>query len=71
MGGAVDWDAVQREMREAQIVLRGSGADEAPQAYKRLSDVLETHADTIRVLHQLTPIGVAMAGEDVYDPYKD
>jgi LmbE family N-acetylglucosaminyl deacetylase len=26
---------------------------------------------TIKVLHQLRPIGVAMAGSDVYDPYKD
>ena len=27
--------------------------------------------ETIRVLHKLTPIGVAMAGQDVFDPYKD
>lgn len=71
VGGAVDWDAVQREMSEARIELRGSGADEAPQVYKRLADVLAAHEGTVRVLHELAPIGVAMAGADVYDPYKD
>lgn len=29
------------------------------------------HAGTVRVLHTLTPIGVAMAGRDEFDPYKD
>jgi tRNA-splicing ligase RtcB (3'-phosphate/5'-hydroxy nucleic acid ligase) len=33
--------------------------------------VLAAHADTIRVTHRLTPIGVAMAGPDVHDPFKD
>jgi len=27
--------------------------------------------DTIKVLHELHPIGVAMAGSDTFDPYKD
>jgi tRNA-splicing ligase RtcB len=53
------------------IELRGAAADEAPGAYKRLSEVLAAHGDTIKVLHTLTPIGVAMAGADVYDPFKD
>jgi hypothetical protein len=25
----------------------------------------------VRVKHRLLPLGVAMAGRDVYDPYKD
>jgi tRNA-splicing ligase RtcB len=33
--------------------------------------VLEAHADTVRILHRLQPIGVAMAGLDTSDPYKD
>jgi tRNA-splicing ligase RtcB (3'-phosphate/5'-hydroxy nucleic acid ligase) len=33
--------------------------------------VLAYHQDSIRVLHTLKPIGVAMAGADVKDPYKD
>ena len=29
------------------------------------------HGDTIRILHMLTPLGVAMAGANEFDPYKD
>lgn len=46
-------------------------ADEAPAAYKRLDAVLAAHGDTIEILHRLTPIGVAMAAADTFDPYKD
>jgi tRNA-splicing ligase RtcB len=69
--GVVDWDAVQRRLRGQGIVLVGGGADEAPEVYKRLPDVLAAHGDTIRVKHTLRPLGVAMAGRDVHDPYKD
>jgi tRNA-splicing ligase RtcB len=58
-------------VRSAEVVLRGGGNDEAPRAYKRLDAVLDAHAGTIRVLHRLRPMGVAMAGEDEYDPFKD
>jgi len=51
--------------------LRGGAADEAPDAYKRLDQVLADHGDSIRVRHRLTPIGVAMAGPDIADPYRD
>lgn len=70
-GGKVDWEAAKAKLREKGIELRGGGADEAPEAYKTLDEVLGYHAGTIRVKHRLTPIGVAMAGEDVVDPYKD
>jgi tRNA-splicing ligase RtcB len=33
--------------------------------------VLAAHGETIRVLHTLTPLGVAMAGANEFDPYKD
>jgi tRNA-splicing ligase RtcB (3'-phosphate/5'-hydroxy nucleic acid ligase) len=69
--GVVDWPAVQAQLRERGIVLVGGGADEAPEVYKRLPEVLAAHADTIRVKHTLRPLGVAMAGRDVHDPYKD
>jgi tRNA-splicing ligase RtcB (3'-phosphate/5'-hydroxy nucleic acid ligase) len=69
--GVVDWPAVQRRLREQGIVLVGGGADEAPEVYKRLPEVLEAHAGSVRVKHRLRPLGVAMAGRDVYDPYKD
>jgi len=69
--GIVDWPAVQTKLREQGIVLVGGGADEAPEVYKRLPDVLAAHAGSIRVKHTLKPLGVAMAGRDVHDPYKD
>jgi tRNA-splicing ligase RtcB len=69
--GVVDWPAVQARLRGQGIVLMGGGADEAPEVYKRLPDVLAAHGETIRVKHTLRPLGVAMAGRDVYDPYKD
>jgi hypothetical protein len=62
---------VQARLREQGIVLVGGGADEAPEVYKRLPDVLAAHGGTIRVKHTLRPLGVAMAGRDVHDPYKD
>jgi tRNA-splicing ligase RtcB len=69
--GLVDWPAVQERLRKQGIVLVGGGADEAPEVYKRLPDVLAAHAGTIRVKHTLRPLGVAMAGRGVFDPYKD
>ena len=53
------------------VILRGGGLDEAPQAYRRLPDVLAAQGDTIRVIETLTPLIVVMAGENEHDPYKD
>ena len=69
--GKVDWDAATADLAERGIELRGAAADEAPGAYKRLDAVLDAHGDTIRILHRLQPIGVAMAGPDIHDPFKD
>jgi tRNA-splicing ligase RtcB len=69
--GVIDWSAVLVDLDSKQIELRGGAADEAPGAYKRLEEVLDAHADTIQIKHRLTPIGVAMAGADVFDPFKD
>lgn len=55
----------------AHVELRGAGVDESPDCYKRLPEVLAEHSNTIRILHTLTPVGVAMAGKDEFDPYKD
>ena len=68
--GLVDFDEVKYEMSERSIVLRGAGADEAPACYKSLEEVLKYQGDTIKILHRLRPIGVAMAGGE-FDPYKD
>jgi tRNA-splicing ligase RtcB (3'-phosphate/5'-hydroxy nucleic acid ligase) len=69
--GEIDFDTVQAQLAGGGIELRGGAADEAPAAYKRLDAVLAAHGDTIEILHRLTPIGVAMAGADTFDPYKD
>jgi tRNA-splicing ligase RtcB len=69
--GKVDWAKVRAEIRGAGIELRGGAADEAPEVYKDLREVLAAHGDTIRVVHRLRPLAVAMAGADVFDPFKD
>lgn len=69
--GKISLDMMYDSLYTAKVVLRGGGVDEAPQAYKRLPEVLEHHSDSIKILHTLKPLGVAMAGSDEYDPYKD
>jgi tRNA-splicing ligase RtcB len=69
--GLVRHDEMMKWLQDRHIVLRGGDLDEAPQAYRRLPDVLAAHAGTIRILHTLRPLGVAMAGRDIVDPYKD
>ncbi len=61
----LDW------LKPMGVELRGAGTDESPHVYRRLNDVLARHAGSIRVLHTLRPLGVAMAPEDTVDPYKD
>lgn len=69
--GAVSPAMMQEWLQREGVELRGGGLDESPHVYRRLPDVLAAHADSIRVLHTLTPLGVVMAGADVVDPYKD
>jgi tRNA-splicing ligase RtcB len=69
--GLIDFAEVQADLAARGIELRGAAADEAPGAYKRLDEVLAHHGDTIIVKHRLYPIGVAMAGADTFDAYKD
>lgn len=69
--GRVRHDEMMKWLHERGVTLRGGDLDEAPQAYRRLPEVLKAHAGTIKVLHVLKPIGVAMAGRDIRDPYKD
>lgn len=58
-------------IREFGVQVLGSDVDEAPQAYRRLEEVLSYHKNTVRVLEVLTPRGVIMAGANEFDPYKD
>jgi len=58
-------------LNRAGVTLIGADLDEAPQAYRRLPDVLAAHAGTIEIAHRLRPFGVIMAGANEFDPYKD
>lgn len=70
-GGLVDFDKVKERVISKGVILKGAGADEAPEVYKKLSDVLKDHEGTVKVLHTLSPLIVCMAGRDEFDPYKD
>jgi tRNA-splicing ligase RtcB len=67
----VDFRSVQDRLRSQGTVLRGAGADEAPEVYRKLDDVLTPHAATIAIEHTLRPRIVVMAGPHERDPYKD
>jgi len=69
--GKVSWQMINEWLGPRGIILRGGGLDEAPQAYRRLPEVLAAQGQTVRVLHTLRPIIVVMAGENEYDPDKD
>lgn len=69
--GSIDFDEVKFKMAKHKIELRGGDADEAPECYKNLDEVLKYQGDTIRILFRLRPVGVAMAGPEIFDPYKD
>ena len=53
------------------VALIGADLDESPMAYRRLPEVLACHAGSIKVLHTLRPLAVAMAGGRTEDPWKD
>ena len=69
--GLISRDEMQNWIKAKGVELRGADVDEAPQAYKRIEEVLKAHEGTIEILHTLTPIGVAMADGRTHDPYKD
>jgi tRNA-splicing ligase RtcB (3'-phosphate/5'-hydroxy nucleic acid ligase) len=69
--GKVTQEMMSGWLKKANVELRGAGLDESPDCYKRLPEVLAAHGNSIRILHTLTPVGVAMAGANEFDPYKD
>ncbi|MBS1814907.1 MAG: RtcB family protein [Acidobacteria bacterium] len=69
--GLVKPEMMRAWLEQAGVVLKGGGLDESPHCYKRLQEVIAAQGDTVRVLHTLTPLGVAMAGANEFDPYKD
>ncbi len=58
-------------LQARNVVLVGADLDESPMAYRRLPDVLAHHAGSVRTVHTLRPVAVAMAGEGEFDPFKD
>src|SRR5215831_12838918 len=69
--GRVRHDEMQAWLRGKGVRLVGGGLDEAPQAYRRLPDVLAHHTGTVKIEHTLRPFAVLMAGADMFDPFKD
>ena len=69
--GRVTSDLMSGWIDRSGIELRGADIDESPDCYKRLDSVLDACGDSIKILHRLTPVGVAMAGRNEFDPYKD
>jgi len=70
-GGSISRRMMEAWVKETGVELRGGGTDESPHCYKRLPDVLACHEGTIRIVHTLTPVGVAMAGDHEFDPFRD
>ncbi len=71
MGGQITPEQMKKAVEHYGVELRGAGTDESPFVYRKLLDVLKAHARTIRMKAILKPIGVCMAGENEFDPYKD
>jgi len=69
--GRISADDMQAWLRAKGVHVVGGDLDEAPQAYRRLPDVLAHHAGTVAIEHTLRPFAVLMAGADVFDPFKD
>jgi tRNA-splicing ligase RtcB len=69
--GRVSHHEMHTWIRDRGVTLLGADLDEAPQAYRRLPDVLAHHAGTVKIEHTLRPFAVVMAGSEVNDPYKD
>lgn len=75
-GAVIREPMVKREewhkwLEDYGVTVLGADLDESPQAYRRLSEVLEYHKNTVEVTCQLKPFGVIMAGANEFDPYKD
>ncbi len=70
-GGLITRQDMNAAVKARGVILRGADTDEAPQVYKRLGEVLAHHEDALRIRHTLAPIGVAMAGPDVRDDFRD
>lgn len=69
--GLVSPEDMKTWIQEKGVCLRGGGVDESPHCYKRIDEVLAYHSESLDICKTLTPVGVAMAGPEHFDPYKD
>lgn len=69
--GVVDPVQMRNTMVERGVALFGAGADEAPECYRKLADVLGHHSDSVQVETVLYPMIVCMTRAEEFDPYKD
>lgn len=59
---------IYERLQQKGVELRGGGLDEAPQVYRSLGEVLDSHKDTVKVTHYLEPLGVVMDGPERFTP---
>lgn len=59
----LDKNVVANHIKSAGVQLIGSGLDEAPMAYKNITDVMEAQKDLIDILGTFTPKIVRMCGD--------
>jgi len=64
--GKVTQEMMRSWIDEIGVELRGADVDESPHCYKRLLEVLAAHKGSIKILHTLWPLGVAMASGHKY-----
>lgn len=69
--GAIEPAAMRAWLDRRDVVVRGGDVDEAPQAYRRLDDVIAACAATIVTERRLRPLVVCMAPAGTRDPYRD
>jgi tRNA-splicing ligase RtcB (3'-phosphate/5'-hydroxy nucleic acid ligase) len=69
--GAITAGGMHAWLERRGVILRGADVDEAPQAYRRLDEVLADCGPTIEIEHRLRPLVVCMAPGDTVDPYRD
>lgn len=61
--GAITKTERDRYLKEHNVTLLGGGLDEAPQAYKRIEDVIGAQGDLVEIVATFRPLVVRMANE--------
>jgi tRNA-splicing ligase RtcB (3'-phosphate/5'-hydroxy nucleic acid ligase) len=69
--GKVTEEMMRAWVGRSGIELCGGELDKSPDYCKRLYGVLSSVSDSISILHRLTPVGIAIASANEFDPYKD